>query len=271
LVVQPHFGDGSFPHLEAFDAFGSSPAGVAWGMVTHPIDVLSRLFSEQNFSLFVTLFAPVVFLPVLAPRYLLPVLPLQMLYLVADVPEEAVFGQQTVAITAFVFLATAMALSRIGRLGVEKITVDRRLLGALLLAGTVFFVRDAASSPYREPWDWGSQDQVDAARLEARDLIDEGASVRASESMLQVLAERQDLYPLELGDRPDVAAAANGVDVVVLDDRETAAWDDIDRRVFRLGMETLGYSIVLDREGIVVFAQPPADGDEADGDEVDGG
>ncbi len=265
LFVQPHFGDGSFPHLEAFDAFGSSPAGVAWGMVSHPVDVLSRLFSEQNFSLFVTLFAPVVFLPVLAPRYLLPVLPLQLLYLVADVPEEAVFGQQTVAITAFVFLATAMALSRIGRLGVEKITVDRRLLGALLLAGTVFFVRDAASSPYREPWDWGSQDDVDAARLEARDLIADGASVRASESMLQVLAERQDLYPLELGDRPDVAGAASGVDVVVLDEQETAAWDDIDRRVFRLGMETLGYSVVLDREGIVVFARPPDDGGQTDG------
>jgi uncharacterized membrane protein len=255
LFVQPAFGDDTFPHLEAFAFFGDSPASVAWGMLTQPLDVLGRLFREQNFNLFVTLFAPVVFLPVLAPRYLLPVLPLQALYMVADVPEQAVFGQQTVAITGFVFLATAMALSRIGRAGIEKITVDRRLLGALLLAGTVFFVRDAASSPYREPWNWGGQDAVDAARLDARDLIDDQAAVRASPSMLQPLAERRDLFELEAGDRPDVAGTADGVDVVVLDENQTEAWDAIDRRVFRLGMETLGYEVVLDREGIVVFAR----------------
>ena len=105
-------------------------------MVTHPFDVLSRLTSEQNFDLLVTFLAPVFFLPVLAPRYLLPV---------AAAPGrstwsptcrgEAVFGQQTVAITAFVFIATAFALSRIGRHGCRAGHVDRRVLGALLLVG----------------------------------------------------------------------------------------------------------------------------------------
>ncbi len=253
LVVQPAFGHGGFPHLDAFAAFGDTPASALWGMVTHPVEVLSRLVSEQNFNLAVTLFAPVVFLPVLAPRYLLPVIPLQTLYLVADVPTEAVFGKQTIAITAFIFLATAMALHRLGRMGVEKITVDPRLLGALLLAGTVFFVRDAASSPYREPWDWGGQDEVDAVRLRARELIPPEASVRASRSMLQVLAERPVLYQLEQGDRPDPVRAAQDVDVVVLDEREVPVWDAVDRRVFRLGMQTGGFAVVLDDHDIVVF------------------
>ncbi len=156
IWIQPHFGDGMFPHLAAFNEFGDSPGSVAWGMLIHPFDVLGRLTSEQNFNLLVTLLAPVVFLPVLAPRYLLPVVPLQVLYMVADVPRDAVFGQQTVAITAFVFIASAFALSRIGRMGVEQVHVDHRVLAALLLAGCVFFIRDAASSPYREPWEWGA-------------------------------------------------------------------------------------------------------------------
>lgn len=253
LVIQPAFGNGSFPHLDAFADFGDSPATAAWGMITHPLEVLTRLVSEQNFNLAVTLLAPVVFLPVLAPRFLVPVLPLQVLYLVADVPSEAVYGKQTIAITAFIFLATAMALRRLGRMGVEKITVDPRLLGALLLAGTVFFVRDAASSPYREPWDWGGQDEIDAVRLDAQELIAPDARVRASRSMLQVLAERQVLYQLELGDRPDPARAAREVDVVVLDEREIQGWDAVERRVFRLGMQTSGFEVVLDDQQIVVF------------------
>jgi uncharacterized membrane protein len=253
LVIQPSLGDGSFPHLEAFAPFGSSPAGVVWGMLTHPLGVLSRLAREQNFDLAVTLFAPVVFLPVLAPRFLLPVVPLQVLYLVGEVPSQAVYGKQTIAITAFIFLATAMALRHLGRMGLEKVTVDPRLLGALLLAGTVFFVRDASSSPYREPWNWGGQDEVDAVRLDAQERIERSARVRASRSMLQVLAERPVLYQLELGDRPDPAAAARGVDVVVLDEREAPGWDAVDRQVFRLGMLTSGFEVVLDDHQIVVF------------------
>lgn len=253
--IQPAFGDGHFAHVAAFAAFGDTPASIAWGMITHPLDVLGRLFSEQNFNLLVTLLAPVVFLPILAPRYLLPVVPLQCLYLVADVPSQAVFGQQSVAATAFIFLATAFALSRIGRKGVEKVTVDRRVLGALLLAGTVFFVRDAASSPYRQPWDWGGQNAADGARLEARDRIPADASVRASDTMMQVLAERHQLYTLDTSGRLDPAGAASGVDYVVVDRQRAAQWTAVERQIFREGLDSSGFDLVLDREGIWLFAR----------------
>src|SRR5690606_18661712 len=153
-------------------------------MVLDPGRVLAQLAREQNFNLAVTLLAPLMFLPVLVPRYLIPVLPLQFLYLVADVPQEAVFGQQTVAIVPFLFLAAAMALAKIGDWGLEKIRVDNRVIGALFLAALVFFTRDAASSPYRRPWDWGGRDIVDYARIEASERIDPAAPVRASPSML---------------------------------------------------------------------------------------
>jgi uncharacterized membrane protein len=258
VVLQPAFGDGTFPHLAEFAEFGDSPASVAWGMVVHPLDVLGRLFSEENFNLAVTLLAPVVFLPVLAPRYLLPVLPLQFLYLVADAPTEAVFGQQTVAITAFIFIATAFALSRIGRRGVEKVIVDRRVLAALLLAGSVFFIRDAASSPYREPWEWGAQDTVDRSRITATDLVPDDAAVRGSRSTLQLLAERERLYELETGQRVDVAAAITEVDYVVFDERDAPEWTAVQRQVFTEGVRTAGFIVIHDDEGIVAFERANA-------------
>jgi len=254
IVIQPDFGNGTFPHLNAFREFGDSPGSVAWGILVHPIDVVGGLTSEQNFNLLVTLLAPVVFLPVLAPRYLLPAIPVQILYMIADVPRDAVFGQQTVAITAFIFIATAFALSRIGRLGVEKVTVDRRVLAALLLAGSVFFVRDAASSPYREPWDWGGQDVVDGARINARDSIPREAAVRASPSMLQLLAERESLYVLDSRD-VDPVAAADGVDVVVIDERSIGEWSAEDRMDFFEGMARQRFTVTTNEQGILVFEQ----------------
>jgi len=169
-----------------------------------------------------------------------------------------VFGQQTVAITAFIFLSGAMALGKIGEMGHEKIRVDTRVIGALFLAATVFYIRDAASSPYRRPWDWGGQDAADFARIRATDQVKPTDSVRASRTLLTLLAERERLYDLTLGDAPDAARAADGVDVIVLDDRQVPQWSSVDRQVFRLGLQSLGFRQVSNEEGIELFVRIPA-------------
>lgn len=268
VYIQPHFGDGSLPHLAAFAQFGDSPAEVVWGILIHPGEALGNIVAEQNFLLFVTLFAPLLFLPLLAPRFLIPIIPLELAYLVADVPEEAVFGQQTVAITAFLFIASIFALSRIGRKGVEQVAVDHRILGALVLSGLVFFVAFSASSPYRLPWEWGSQDSVDGARLDATDLIDRDASVRASPTMVQELAERRTLYQLSTDGPPDGEAAIAGVDVVVVDrnDVPTGAdggarngggdddeWSDLDYQSLITAIRQLDFRVVYEELGVVVL------------------
>jgi uncharacterized membrane protein len=221
--------------------------------VSHPFQVLGDLFVEENFTLLVFLFAPVLFLPLLAPRYLLPIVPLEVLYLVADVPEEEVFGSQTIVITAFVFVATAMALARTGTMGVEKVRVDRRVLGALILASTVFFVADADSSPYREPWRWGGRNLVDQARLDAADLIDPEAPVRATPEMIPLLAEREEVYVLDTDQRPHVRRAIDRVDYVVLDTSAVPGWTEDERRLFREGLGRQGYVRIFNREGVEVF------------------
>lgn len=255
FAVQPYYANGGFVHESAFAAYGSSPLGVLGGMVAHPLSVIGDITAEENFALLVLLLAPVLFLPVLAPRYLLPVLPLELLYLVANASEaRAPRVEQNVAITAFVFVATAMALSKIGTRTIDRVRVDRRVLGALLLASMVFFVRDAATSPYRHPWELGHQDAVDGARLHVADLVRDDAAVRASPALLPLLAERDRLFDLEVGDHPHVRrAAADDVDVVILDEAAALGWDDDDRRLFHDGMVALGFTRTYNTEGISVY------------------
>ena len=263
LILQTHLGSG-VSQLGAYSAYGSSPGSVVWGMITDPLGVLGQVFSRENFQLLVYLFAPVLFLPFLSPRYLLPVVPLQLIYLAGDVPAATRYGPQAVAITAFIFMATPQGLSRLGRRNVEKVTLDRRVLITMTVAALSFFVLYGPSSPYDHPWAWGSQDAADGARLEARDDTDVDARVRASTSMLTLMAERQTLYQLDVGDAslpaPDVVAAARDVDVIIIDRRQFDTDDGLaatlaqDReRSFEAGLTTQGFRVVSDAQDIVVL------------------
>ncbi len=254
LVVQPHYTGGEFVHAAAFADYGSSPFGAAWGMLTHPLQVVGDLLDRHNFEVLVGVFAPVFFLPFVAPRYLLPAVPLQALYLLANVAEGRVARpEHAVAITAFVFVATAMALARIGRRSIERVNVDHRVLAALALASIVFFVRDAPASPYEEPWAWGVRDVADEARLDAADLVPAGDSVRASPSLLPLLAERVAVYELDTTGNPHVRRAADGVDTIVFDAESAPQWDDDDRRRFQEGLAHLGFTEVFSQAGITVY------------------
>jgi uncharacterized membrane protein len=267
FVLQPAFGNGSYAHAAAFATYGKTPASIAGGMLTHPLQVVRDLTVEDNFSVIVFLLAPVFFLPVVAPRYLLGIVPLEVLYLVGSVPIATTFGQQTIAATAFVFLATTFALRRIGRQGVERITVDHRVLWALVLVSTVFFIRDAPSSPYRQPWSWGGRDVADAARLAAVDAVHPDQSVRASPDLVPLLAQRTQIYALPTGTRPDVRLAialgnhsvgdhlsrAGRVDVIILDAASVPDWSENELRVFREGLERSGYRRRSSVEGVEVF------------------
>ena len=253
FVLQPHLG-GEVSQLGAYSAFGSSPGSIAWGMLTQPLDVLSQVLSRSNFELLVYLFAPVLFLPFLSPRYLLPVIPLQLLYLAGDVPPATRYGPQAVAITAFIFLATPRGLSRLGRKNVELVTVDRRMLMTMTLAALSFFVLYAPSSPYEHPWVWGSQDAADGARLDARDALSGEDRVRASDSMLTWVAERQTIYRFVLPDGPAAAQQVTAdVDVVIIDRSEVPTEEANRERGLEHEIRVVGFEQVSDAQEIVVF------------------
>ena len=254
FVIQPYYADGAFVHADAFVDYGTSPLGALGGMLTRPFSVIGAIVTESNFRILVMLLAPVFFLPFVAPRYLLPVIPLEALYLVSNVAEgRSAEPEHVVAATAFIFVATIFALVRIGRRSIERVNVDGRMLAALLLAATVFFIQDSPSSPYAKPWTWSVRDESDQSRLDAVDQIDDSVAVRASSALLPLLAERPDVYPLDTSGNPHVRRAAADVDVIVLDSDAAPDWDDDSRRRFQEGLETLGFVEVFAENGVEVF------------------
>jgi uncharacterized membrane protein len=264
LVVQPRFGGGDYPYVDAFQQYGSDdPFSVLWGIVSHPLLFTRELFSQGNFATLVRLFAPVLFLPVVAPRHLLPTVPLYALYLVAAVPQgELVEAGQTVPITAFVFIALVFAMAKTGRVVVQRVNVDRRVVTALLLTASVFFVADSVTSPYAEPWSWGRRDLVDAARLEAVEIIPDDGVVRAAPTILPLLSERIGLYALATPTvyDPQVAVdAIEGSNWIVFDRTEVPGWDSLNLLDFRNAVQSRAKFVQVygDRDSdIQVFALP---------------
>lgn len=252
-AIQPRFNGGRFPHIEAFSDFGSGhPGSVLWGFISGPHQVVADAVSQVNFQMIVFLLAPVMLLPLVAPRYVLPVLPLFAVYLVADVPTgQLAEASQTVPMIPFVFAATVFALARSGRVLVERVNVDRRLLTALVLTAGLFFVRDAPSSLYERPWDWGQRDTIDIARQEAADLIPSDASVRASEQVLPLLSDRTRLYQLHTGEDPSSAAVAATpkVEWIVFDPASAPGWTPLDIENFDLDVRRTGFERLELEEG----------------------
>jgi uncharacterized membrane protein len=253
LVLEPRFGSTGFVAPGAFKEYGSNAFSIAGGMLIHPHKVLGDLFAEENVRLIVGLLAPLLFLPVLAPRYLLPAIPLQVLYLVADVP---VRGNGTnefgLPLTVFAFVAATFALARIGRRSVERVVVDRRVLIALTVAAIGFFCTDAMNSPYQRPWNWGREDAADAAAHQAAALVPIDTAVRGSPSVLPLIAERPHVF--ELGATPDAAAATRGVDRVIVDTNKVD-WTDAESQQFSLGMANQQFVLVFDDSGLEIYAR----------------
>lgn len=257
LFLGGRYGQSGLVAAGAFDDYGTSAAGVLATMVTNPFRVLGDLVDEANLEVAVSLLAPLLFLPVLAPRYLLPALPLQALYLIAEVPVRGPQGAQfTVPAVVFCFVAATFALARVGRRSIERVLVDPRLLMAVVVASVGFFALDAESSPYREPWRWGREDVVDEARRAAAEVVTDGAAVRASPTLLSLLAEREFLYELDAGDAPDVrSATADRVNVIVLDDRAAPDWSVVERLAFADTLEGEGFELLYRSQGISVYAR----------------
>jgi uncharacterized membrane protein len=252
LVIEPRYGSTGFISPGAFRAYGDNAFGVLIGMAAHPFKLLGDLFAEDNVRLIVGLLAPLLFLPVLAPRYLLPALPLQVLYLVAEVTVRGTgTNEYGLPLTVFAFVAATFALQRMGRRSIERVLVDRRVLSALVVAAIGFFLLDASNSPYQRPWEWARQDATDATRERAADLAGSDERVRASASMVVPLAERTTLLPL--GSTPDAVLAIEGVDRVVIDG-DDVTWSTSDWLSFGAGMQLHGFRLDLAENGVRVYS-----------------
>lgn len=270
LVWAPELPTGRLTPAEEFVARSTGPLAVVPRLLADPLTLGRELFSEPSVLFLVVVLSPLLFLPLVSPRRLAAAAPCLALAMIADtlVQEAAERGvinlspaaSHIAPAMAFVFIGLVFALERIGDLSVTRVNVDRRVLIALLAGATLLFLTESPTSPYREPWAWGSQDAVDGARLEAADLIDDDEAVAVSPSLTAQVAERGMLLelppaPADL-DRERLTGLAGEVDVVLLDttgeDPLTARpfWADRDVRRVLATLERAGFAPVYGAQGI---------------------
>jgi hypothetical protein len=229
-------------------------------VLNHPLRVATDYASGQNLAVLVGLFAPLCFLPLLSPKWLLPGIPLQLYFLQANVPAaHTIEAQYTVGILGFAFLATAMSLSR-----ALRGTSTRTVLGMVLIASVLFNLQLSNGAPNRRPWAWRARDAVDQARLAADRFVPPGAAVSSSVRMWPLLADRTELYnfpmPFERyaessSDPVPLEQRRREVQYVVLDTADPVQWTvDLEEARWRL-LPQLGFAPVFSRNGIFVYSR----------------
>ena len=256
--LQPAIGSGGYPHIAAFRHFGGSSLDAVFGMLSDPLGLLKDLLVRSNFEQVILIIAPVLFLPLIHLRYVLPGVPLLIFYLIADVP-VGVLGnpQQDIAVLAFVFIAATYALMKMGSSGVSRIIVGRKILTVLLLTAAVFFIRDSASSPFEKPWEWGKRDDTDIARVTSVFWLGEDASVAAPANMYSEIAERKNAYVLEV-DIPFIPSSEQfkHLDAVIFDEN-IADWSNSELIKFEEKMIKIGFKKRYEAEGIQTWIRKP--------------
>lgn len=252
-VLLPHFAGGEYVQANRFGQYGDTLGEAVKYMASHPHKVLGDAATKPNLRVIVGLFGPVLFLPFLKPKYLLPGLPLQAAYLLSNVEAaHTITAQYTVSTIPFVFLATAFALPR----------RPHRLLVVAALAGFLVF---GTASPRHTPWNWARQDGADRARREAADLVPSDAPVSATTRMWPLLADRRNLYPFPMPMEPYVAFSDDRLTpaqrlahtrYVVLDTADREQWTPLlvqFRDRYLAPDNPFGFRIVYDEAGIVVY------------------
>ena len=256
--VHPALDETGVSVVASLEEYGDTPFGVLWGMLSSPLTVLGDVFGRGNFTDLAVLFAPLLFLPLVAMRYFLPIVPLWFVYLAADV-DEGPFGAPHLSVPAiaFLFVAATFGLAKAGTLGVERITVNRRILGALMVTALVFFARDAFATPYNEPWNWSARDSADQARRAAVELVPDDAAVQASPFALPLLAERTEAYVLDTATTV-IAAERSLTDstYVLFDESATDNWSSIWVDNFHRNLVQQGrYTPIYHAAGITLYCR----------------
>lgn len=270
LLIGPSVSGGEVVATRYLEDYGTGVTEVARTMLTDPTDVLRDLLTERDLAVVVGLLAPLLFLPLLAPRVLLAAVPLEALYLVSSQESAHGIGDHHVAAaTAVVFVAAAAGLGRAGRKGVVIVTVDRGLMVVLLAASAFSFLQSAASSPYHEPWEWGRDTPVERARRDAAAAVPDDVAVSASLRVLPPLAERRQVFTFPApyvedaaGDPESQAERQAAVEWVVVDTTERSTWSDTMEEVYD-SLPEMGFEHRYEEAGVVVYQR--ADGGDPSG------
>jgi uncharacterized membrane protein len=265
IVLDPKLPTEGLTLAQTFAASGTAPLAEVRNLFTDPTAVLGDLFAQGSLPILVALFAPLLFLPLSAPRTLIPAIPPIVLGIAAGqavqdasqvgVPEGTFGAALAVVAVVPITVAGLVAISRIGRRSVTRINLDHRIVASIVAASLILFIQNAPSSPYQQPWAWGGRNEVDADRIFAVSGIDPDVAVTASPQLGAEVADRLTLVEAPLGPPGLGEVWQPRTPVVLLDTTAETAdgsplWNDDDRRSVLDSLDAEGYEVTFDTNGI---------------------
>jgi uncharacterized membrane protein len=232
----------------AWTGYDGRPLGdVVLGSLRDPVASLDSLFTQDNLLLVVSLLTPLIFLPLLALRHLLPAVPLTGLLLFTG-SDQTPFAEKSAVLLAFMMVAAVFALNRLGNMGVDRVFLDVRLLTTLVAAAFLLFVSSSLSSPYNTPWNWSERDATDESIIKAVAMVDRDTPIRASPSALVELSSRPWLYALARDSPPQPVNMGfpSFTRAVLVADRDIPERTEDERETFDSLMIFYGFVLTYD-------------------------
>lgn len=199
LFLIPWFAPAGYQYSSRLTAFGSTTGEAVKNFFLKPRHTLSVMATRENMRYFFDLLAPVAFLGLFAPVFLLPALPAFLVNVISDFqPQHTISQQYTVAIVPFVFIAVVFGLKRFRKWSEGAFRpgfVTGGVVAVLLacsLAGNFYLSPSPISAEFRGA-SYGSDKHITAMRG-GLELIPSNASVSAQTYLLAQLSNRQKLY-----------------------------------------------------------------------------
>lgn len=198
FVLHPWFAPADGSLSLHFGRWGGSPMGVLVGVFKQPGELVTTLLRPRNMQYLAALFAPLCFLPFLAPRYLVLVAPTLAINLVSDWPTttdlSAHYSSMLVPVLVVSTVAAAGSLRR--RLRPRWVTLG-------LFVTAIAHHAIAGQTPLSTVFDWAAFREDDRARAGAEivEQIGDDETVQAPYALLSHLAAREFTAPSPPPDR----------------------------------------------------------------------
>jgi uncharacterized membrane protein len=191
LVLIPLTNGRASPHLELnYGITGSGLATVLQAAPTLAANIWTNLVDGRGDTYLLLIFTPFVGLPLVDPRWLLPVTPPILLNLAAVHGYQQEIRYQYLATSApFLALATIAGLRTLAR---RRVALAVVLVVLVAVAGYVD--REAGPAPWSEAFSRPVEGPIDETRRQALGLIDPGAPVSAQYNLVPHLAHRPRVY-----------------------------------------------------------------------------
>ena len=261
LVLIPLTNGRPSPHLELnYGITGSGPSVVLEAVPTLVENVWRNLTDGRGDTYLLLIFAPFLGLPLLDPRWLLPVAPPILLNLAATHGYQQEIRYQYLATAApFLVLAAIAGMRVVAR---RRIVLVSLLVALVAVAGYVD--HRAGPAPWSKEFPRPAEDgPVNEARREALALIDPAAPLSAQYNLVPHLAHRTRIYefpnpfmPVNWGFPDDLHQPAEidrlryvVVERPLLGEADGALFDQLRGRPH--------WRTLLDRHGIVVLERRP--------------